>query len=121
MRLKNGRAGVSRSVACAPRSSQRRRHLASTAVGSEGSKSQASRALGAELRASEGCASHTVAASGYIAGPSVLQALLGLAAAVASGGRTRASILDGCRLSRARVGVFAHRDLADLESRLRRA
>jgi glycine C-acetyltransferase/8-amino-7-oxononanoate synthase len=76
-------------------------------------------ALEEELAAFEGAQTATLAPSGYAANLAVLQALGGPDAVVFSDQRNHASIVDGCRLSRARVSVFAHRDLADLERRLR--
>jgi 8-amino-7-oxononanoate synthase len=80
---------------------------------------QAIEALEAELAAFEGAATATLAPSGYAANLAVLQALGGSDAVVFSDQRNHASIVDGCRLSRGRVEVFRHRDLDDLERRLR--
>jgi glycine C-acetyltransferase/8-amino-7-oxononanoate synthase len=71
-----------------------------------------------ELAAFEGAATATLAPSGYAANLAVLQALGGPDAVVFSDERNHASIVDGCRLSRARVEVFAHRDVSDLARRL---
>jgi 8-amino-7-oxononanoate synthase len=78
-------------------------------------------ALEAELADFEGAATATLAPSGYAANLAVLQALGGPDCVVFSDERNHASIVDGCRLSRGRVEVFAHRDLDDLERRLRAA
>jgi 8-amino-7-oxononanoate synthase len=56
--------------------------------------------------------------SGYAANVGVLSALLGPDDVVLSDERNHASIIDGCRLSRASVRVFPHRDLAALEQML---
>jgi 8-amino-7-oxononanoate synthase len=77
-------------------------------------------ALEEELADFEGAAAATLAPSGYAANLAVLQALGGPDCVVFSDERNHASIVDGCRLSRARVEVFAHRDLDDLSRRLRR-
>ena len=75
--------------------------------------------LEAELAAFEGAATATLAPSGYAANVAVLQALGGPDAVVFSDERNHASIVDGCRASRARVEVYRHRDLDDLARRLR--
>jgi 8-amino-7-oxononanoate synthase len=56
--------------------------------------------------------------SGYAANVGVLSALLGPDDVVLSDERNHASIIDGCRLSRASVRVFPHGDLAALEQML---
>ncbi|RMH05299.1 MAG: aminotransferase class I/II-fold pyridoxal phosphate-dependent enzyme, partial [Aquificota bacterium] len=56
--------------------------------------------------------------SGYLANLGTLQALVGEGDGVFSDGLNHASIIDGCRLSKARVFVFRHRDYAHLESLL---
>jgi len=94
-------------------------------VGATGSRHlsgchQAIALLEEELACFEGAATATLAPSGYAANLAVLQALGGRDAVVFSDERNHASIIDGCRLSRARVEVFLHRDLGDLAARLRR-
>lgn len=59
--------------------------------------------------------------SGYAANTGVLGALMRAGDAVFSDELNHASIIDGCRLSRAEVVVFPHRDLAALEAALSRA
>jgi 8-amino-7-oxononanoate synthase len=76
-------------------------------------------ALECELAAFEGAATATLAPSGYAANLAVLQALAGPDAVVFSDERNHASIIDGCRLSRAQVQVYRHGDLGDLAARLR--
>ncbi len=77
--------------------------------------------LEGELADFEGAATATLAPSGYAANLAVLQALGGPHAHLFSDERNHASIVDGCRLSRARVTVYPHRDLAALERGLRAA
>ena len=94
-------------------------------VGSTGSRhlSGCHEAIGLledELADFEGAATATLAPSGYAANLAVLQALGGRDAVVFSDERNHASIIDGCRLSRAVVEVFRHGDLDDLSARLRR-
>jgi len=78
-------------------------------------------ALEAEPCAFEGAPTATLAPSGYQANVAVLQALGGPDAVVLSDERNHASIIDGCRLSRAEVEVYRHADLDDLDDRLRRS
>lgn len=58
--------------------------------------------------------------SGYHANVGVVSALAGAEDVVFSDALNHASLIDGCRLSRARTIVFAHRDLAALEAALTR-
>lgn len=57
-------------------------------------------------------------ASGFTANSATIAALVGPDDAVYSDERNHASIIDGCRLSRARVHVFPHRDLRALDALL---
>ncbi len=57
--------------------------------------------------------------TGYAANTGVLAALLREGDAVFSDELNHASIVDGCRLSRATIAIYRHRDLADLERRLK--
>jgi 8-amino-7-oxononanoate synthase len=59
--------------------------------------------------------------SGFAANTATLAALAGPEDFVASDARNHASIIDGCRLCRARVGVYPHRDMAALDALLSRA
>ena len=59
--------------------------------------------------------------SGYAANVGVLTSILREGDVVLSDALNHASIIDGCRLSRAAIRVVPHRDLAALESELREA
>lgn len=56
--------------------------------------------------------------SGYAANVGTLSALLAPGDVVFSDELNHASIIDGCRLAKARIVVFAHRDLANLDEQL---
>jgi 8-amino-7-oxononanoate synthase len=70
------------------------------------------------LAAFLGAATATVAPSGYAANVAVLEALGGPDATILSDAANHASLIDGCRASRSRAEVYAHRDLADADRRL---
>lgn len=57
--------------------------------------------------------------SGYAANVGTIQALLGPKDAVFSDALNHASLIDGCRLSRAQIHVYRHRDSAHLQALLR--
>jgi 8-amino-7-oxononanoate synthase len=65
-----------------------------------------------------GCGGVALFSSGYAANVGVLSALLNGGAVVFSDELNHASIIDGCRLSRAEITVFRHRDIAALEAAL---
>ncbi len=76
-------------------------------------------ALEAELAAFEGTEAALLFNSGYAANLGAISALVGPGDAVFSDELNHASIIDGCRLSRATIVVYPHRDLQTLERLLR--
>ena len=82
---------------------------------------EAHRALEAELAALKGAASALLFPTGYQANLAVLTSLGTADVTIFSDQLNHASIIDGCRLSRARTEIYRHRDPDDLERRLRRA
>jgi glycine C-acetyltransferase/8-amino-7-oxononanoate synthase len=71
----------------------------------------------AEFHRSEAC---VLFGSGYLANAGVIGALAGRGDAVFSDELNHASVIDGCRLSRAEVLVYRHRDVEHLEWMLAR-
>lgn len=76
-------------------------------------------ALEAEIADWLGVESALLFNSGYHANVGAVSALVGPDDVVFSDELNHASLIDGCRLSRARVFVYRHADLADLERQLR--
>lgn len=72
----------------------------------------------AGLKGSEAC---LLFGSGYLANTGIVQALAGPGEVVLSDALNHASIVDGCRLSRAETVVYDHADLDALAAGLRRA
>jgi 8-amino-7-oxononanoate synthase len=71
----------------------------------------------AAFEGTEGC---VLFGSGYLANAGAIGALAGRGDTIFSDELNHASIVDGCRLSRAEVVVYRHRDVGDLERSLRR-
>jgi 8-amino-7-oxononanoate synthase len=74
--------------------------------------------LEAEIASLENTESALVFPTGYMANVGVLTALGSVDAEIFSDELNHASIVDGCRLARARVSVYRHRDVEHLESLL---
>src|SRR5262249_54804531 len=74
--------------------------------------------LEAELAGFTGMPAGLVCSSGYAANLAAVVALSGPGALVVSDAGNHASIIDACRLSRARVAVVPHRDVAAVERAL---
>ena len=75
-------------------------------------------ALERELAAFHGAPAALLFGSGYAANTGVIPALVGRGDVVFSDELNHASIIDGCRLSRADVRVWRHGDVGDLERAL---
>lgn len=78
-------------------------------------------ALEQELAGWCGCEAALCFSAGYLANMGVLTALAGPDDVIASDALNHASIIDGCRLSRAQVRVYPHGDVAALAGMLRDA
>src|SRR5438552_11265067 len=74
-----------------------------------------------ELATFEGTESAVFFNSGYAANCGLVPAFAGPEDVVLSDALNHASLVDGCRLSRARTEVYPHRDVAALEAAMRRA
>jgi 8-amino-7-oxononanoate synthase len=75
--------------------------------------------LEARLAAFKGTPAALLFSSGYLANLGTVAALVGPGDAVFSDELNHASIIDGCRLSRAEVQVYRHAEAGDLADRLR--
>lgn len=64
------------------------------------------------------CQSALVYSSGYAANTGIISSIAGKGDAILSDEINHASIIDGCRLSRAEAIVYKHCDITDLESKL---
>ncbi|TMK33738.1 MAG: 8-amino-7-oxononanoate synthase [Actinobacteria bacterium] len=78
-------------------------------------------ALEEKLADFQGTEAALVFGSGYLANVGAISCLVGPEDAVLSDSLNHASIIDGCRLSRAAIHRYEHRDLDQLEAMLRRA
>lgn len=77
--------------------------------------------LETKLAKFKGCEAALVFNSGFQANTGILATLVGDGDVIYSDALNHASIIDGCRLSRAKSQVFAHGDLDSLETGLRAA
>ncbi len=75
--------------------------------------------LEAKLAAFKGTEAALVFNSGFQANVGILSTLTGAGDMIFSDALNHASIIDGCRLSRAQTQVYAHGDLGQLETQLR--
>src|SRR5690606_20424584 len=78
-------------------------------------------ALESELAACKGTEAALVFATGYAANVGTLSALAGPRDTVFADALVHASLVDGCRLSGARLRFYRHRDLDHLETLLRQS
>jgi len=78
------------------------------------------RRLEEQLAAFEGTESCLLFGSGYLANIGVIGALAGSEDVIFSDELNHASIVDGCRLSRAEVVIYRHRDIEHLDWSMRR-
>jgi 8-amino-7-oxononanoate synthase len=78
------------------------------------------RALERAIAAWQGTEAAIVFSSGYAANLAVLSALTGPEGAIFSDELNHASLIDGCRLSRATIHIYRHRDVDHIEELLRK-
>jgi 8-amino-7-oxononanoate synthase len=76
-------------------------------------------ALERELAALKGCEAALMFSTGYAANVGAIPALVGRGDAIYADALNHASLIDGCRLSRAEIRVFPHRDVDALAAMLR--
>jgi 8-amino-7-oxononanoate synthase len=69
----------------------------------------------------KGCEAALLLSTGYMANIGLLTTLVGEGDLIASDELNHASIVDGCRLSRAELGVYRHRAMDSLEALLKRS
>jgi 8-amino-7-oxononanoate synthase len=74
-----------------------------------------------EIARFKSCESALLFNSGYCANTGIIPAITAEGDTIFSDELNHASIIDGCRLSRAKTMIYRHRDLNDLESRIRKA
>lgn len=72
-----------------------------------------------EIAYVKGCEDSIVFSSGYSANVGTISALVGKGDVIFSDELNHASIIDGCRLSKAKIVVYRHRDLRELEKKLK--
>jgi len=77
--------------------------------------------LEAKIAALKGTEAALVFNSGYQANIGILSSLVGEGDMILSDSLNHASIIDGCRLSRAKIVVYPHCDVAQLEDALRKS
>jgi 8-amino-7-oxononanoate synthase len=75
--------------------------------------------LEARLAELKGAAAALLFPTGFAANLGTIPALVGAGDAVLSDERNHASIVDGCRLARAEVVIYRHRDFSEVEHHLR--
>lgn len=84
-----------------------------------GGYTEAQAALEADLATSLGTESALVFGSGFLANFGLISRLIGVGDTLLSDSLNHASLIEGCRASKAQISVFDHQNLADLEAKLR--